>query len=406
MQTAFKIALRYLFSKKSTNAINVISYISMIGMGLGALVLVVLLSVFNGFEEVVSTLQSSFYADVELEKVQGKVFELESAQYEQLSKIEGVAAMALVLEENAYVSYDGKSSVATVRAYDDNFEEVNDIKDYMIKGEAVLHEDGNEFALLGAGVYYNINANSNQPITIAIPKKGKHSAVIAAQLFNTAQVFPSGVFGIQNEFDNVYILTSLSFLRALQDFTNEISSIEFKLKKGASERAVINSVEQIMGVDYKTTTRVAQNKALYQAMQAEKYAMIAILFLVLLIISFTIVGALSMLAMEKKIDISILKAMGADKAFIFKIFLFQGMVGSLIGATVGAVLGILIVGAQEIFGFIKLGTNGGFVIEAYPVKLELPDVGIAFVLIIIISFLASWLPASRAAKGKIEFIKY
>jgi lipoprotein-releasing system permease protein len=225
-------------------------------------------------------------------------------------------------------------------------------------------------------------------------------------LFNTAQVFPSGVFGIQNEFDNVYILTSLSFLRALQDFTNEISSIEFKLKKGASERAVINSVEQIMGVDYKTTTRVAQNKALYQAMQAEKYAMIAILFLVLLIISFTIVGALSMLAMEKKIDISILKAMGADKAFIFKIFLFQGMVGSLIGATVGAVLGILIVGAQEIFGFIKLGTNGGFVIEAYPVKLELPDVGIAFVLIIIISFLASWLPASRAAKGKIEFIKY
>jgi lipoprotein-releasing system permease protein len=154
MQTAFKIALRYLFSKKSTNAINVISYISMIGMGLGALVLVVLLSVFNGFEEVVSTLQSSFYADVELEKVQGKVFELESAQYEQLSKIEGVAAMALVLEENAYVSYDGKSSVATVRAYDDNFEEVNDIKDYMIKGEAVLHEDGNEFALLGAGVYY------------------------------------------------------------------------------------------------------------------------------------------------------------------------------------------------------------------------------------------------------------
>ena len=406
MPTALKIAFRYLFSKKSTNAINIISYISMIGMGLGAMVLVVLLSVFNGFEEVVVQLQSSFYADIELEKVQGKVFELNEEQQKQLKEIEGVVAFASVLEENAYVSYNGKSSIAKIRAYDKNFAKVNDIGEYMIKGDAVLQEKGQDFALLGAGVYYNINASNNQPITIAIPKKGKHSAVIASQLFNTAQIFPGGVFGIQNEFDNVYIMTSISFLRDLQDFTNEVSSIEFKVKKGFDEDKVIASIEQVMGADYKTTTRVQQNKSLYQAMQAEKYAMIAILFLVLLIISFTIVGALSMLAMEKKLDISILKTMGADKSFIFRIFLLQGMLGSLIGATIGAFLGVLIVGAQQLFGFIKLGTNGGFVIEAYPVKLELPDVLIAFVLIIIISFLASWLPASRAANGKIEFVKY
>ena len=406
MATALKIAFRYLFSKKSTNAINVISYISMIGMGLGAMVLVVLLSVFNGFEEVVIQLQSSFYADIELEKVQGKVFEISEEQLEQFQKIEGLEAYSLVLEENAYVSYNGKSSVAKVRGYDSNFEAVNDIGEYMIKGDAVLQEKGRDFALLGAGVYYNINASNNQPITIAIPKKGKHSAVLASQLFNTAQIFPGGVFGIQNEFDNVYILCSLSFLRDLQDFTNEVSAVEFKVKEGFDDASVVNSITNIMGADFKTTTRVQQNKSLYQAMQAEKYAMIAILFLVLLIISFTIVGALSMLAMEKKLDISILKAMGASKPFIFKVFLLQGMLGSLIGATLGAFLGVLIVAAQQFFGFIKLGTNGGFVIEAYPVKLELPDVLIAFVLILIISFLASWLPASRAAKGKIEFVKY
>jgi lipoprotein-releasing system permease protein len=406
MRIAFKIAFRYLFSKKSTNAINVISYISMIGMGLGALVLVVLLSVFNGFEEVVTKLQSSFYADIELEKVQGKVFELSEEQVTQLKEIEGVEDFALVLEENAYVSYNGKSSIAKIRAYDEHFAAVNAIGEYMIKGDAVLQEKEQDFALLGAGVYYNINASYNQPITIAIPKKGKHSAVVASQLFNTAQIYPGGVFGIQNEFDNVYIITSLSFLRDLQDFTNEVSGVEFKVKKGFDENKVIASIEQVMGADYKTTTRVQQNKSLYQAMQAEKYAMIAILFLVLLIISFTIIGALSMLAMEKKLDISILKAMGANNAFVFRVFLLQGMLGSLIGATVGAVLGVLIVGAQQWFGFIKLGTNGGFVIEAYPVKLETFDVVLAFVLIIIISFLASWLPASRAAKGKIEFVKY
>ena len=406
MHTAFAIAIRYLFSSKSTNAINIISYISMIGMGLGAMVLVVLLSVFNGFEDLVIQLQGSFYADIEINKTAGKVFQADEVFIEKIENIEGIETYALVLEENAYVSYDGKSTVAKVRAYDEQFYTVNTIADYIIEGSSELKHDDQDFALLGAGVYYHINANNNQPISIAIPKKGKTSAINVSQLFTSAQIFPGGVFGIQNEFDNSYIITSLAFLRDLQGFKNEVSSIELKLKEGFNDKAVINNINQQLGAEFETTTRVQQNKSLYKAMQAEKYAMIAILFLVLLIISFTIVGALSMLAMEKKLDISILKAMGASDGFIFKVFMYQGMFGSLIGALVGAVMGVLIVGAQQLFGFVTLGGNGGFVIEAYPVKLEAPDVLLAFALITVISFIASWLPASRAAKGKMLFVKY
>ena len=406
MHTAFAIAIRYLFSSKSTNAINIISYISMIGMGLGAMVLVVLLSVFNGFEDLVIQLQGSFYADIEINKTAGKVFQADEVFIEKIENIEGIETYALVLEENAYVSYDGKSTVAKVRAYDEQFYKVNTIADYIIEGSSELKHDDQDFALLGAGVYYHINANNNQPISIAIPKKGKTSAINVSQLFTSAQIFPGGVFGIQNEFDNSYIITSLAFLRDLQGFKNEVSSFELKLKEGFNDKAVINNINQQLGAEFETTTRVQQNKSLYKAMQAEKYAMIAILFLVLLIISFTIVGALSMLAMEKKLDISILKAMGASDGFIFKVFMYQGMFGSLIGALVGAVMGVLIVGAQQLFGFVTLGGNGGFVIEAYPVKLEAPDVLLAFALITVISFIASWLPASRAAKGKMLFVKY
>lgn len=406
MKTAFYIAKRYLFSKKSTNAINIISFVSMIGMGLGAAVLVVLLSVFNGFVGVVVQLQSSFYADIEINKIEGKVFEIENSILEQINNLEGVEAYCLVLEENAYISYENKSVVAKVRAYDENFDKVNDIGQYIIQGEKDLQYDNQDFALLGAGVFRKIEANSNQTITIAIPKKGKTTAINAAQLFNTAQIFPGGVFGIQNEFDNAYILTSLSFLRKLQGFKNEISSVEIKLNPGVNEDVVANNLLKILGPDYKTTTRIKQNQSLYKAMQAEKFAMIAILFLVLLIISFTIVGALSMLAMEKRVDISILKAMGASKKLIFNIFLLEGILGSLIGATIGAILGLLIVLVQQVFGIIKLGTNGGFVIDAYPVNLEMLDVLIAFILIIIISFLASWFPAKRAANSEILFVKY
>ncbi|MCB0509600.1 MAG: ABC transporter permease [Chitinophagales bacterium] len=405
MNTAFLIAWKYLFSKKTTNAINIISYISMIGMGLGAMVLVILLSVFNGFEDLVIKLQSSFYADVEITKVKGKVFELSQEQLAGMSALEGLDSYCMVLEENAYVSYDGKSTVAKIKGFDENFSQVTDIDNYIIKGSASLSEDGQEFALLGAGIYFSIDASNNQPISIAVPKKGKAAAASAAQLFNTAQIFPSGVFGIQNEFDNVYVLTPLSFIQNLQGLDNEISGVEFKLKPNYNLQEFAQQLDELFGEEFISTTRIEQNQALYKAMRAEKFAMIAILFLVLLIISFTIIGALSMLAMEKSVDISILKAMGASPSLILQIFLIEGVLASLIGAGIGCFLGVLIVLGQEIFGFISLGTGGGFVVDAYPVKLQILDVFIALFIVFIISVLASWFPAKKAAESSLSFHK-
>ncbi|MEZ4915689.1 MAG: FtsX-like permease family protein [Chitinophagales bacterium] len=405
MNLPFKIAWRYLFSKKSTNAINIISYISMVGMGLGAMVLVVLLSVFNGFEDLVVELQSSFYADIEIKPTEGKTFEATADLLQKIEEIEGVEAICKVLEENAYVTYKGKSAIAKIKGYDQNFDKVNDIKQYIIYGSDELKDADRDYALLGAGLFYTIEAKNNEAIRIAIPKKGKTSGITAAQLFNTASIVPGGVFGIQTEFDNTYILTDINFVQKLQRTENQISAVEVKAKPNVSLKSLSASIKNALGGNFTSTTRVEQNQALYKAMQAERFVMIAILFLVLLIISFTIVGALSMLVMEKRLDISILKAMGANNSMVFKVFITEGIIGALIGAGIGAVLGVIIVLLQQYFGFIKLGTNGGFVIDAYPVKLELLDVFIAFIMVFIISLLASWFPAKRAANNSLAFVK-
>lgn len=374
-------------------------------MGLGAMVLVILLSVFNGFEDLVVKLQSSFYPDIEITRTEGKTFEITEKDVAKIKNTKGVAAYCMVLEENAYISYNGKSAIAKIKGYDQNFSKVNDISQYILYGSAQLKDNNRDYALLGAGLFYSIDAKNNEAVRVAIPKKGKTSGVVASQLFNTATIVPGGVFGIQTEFDNTYILTDLQFVQKLQNLKQEISGIEIKAKEGTALQSLSATLQKELGSTYKTTTRVEQNQALYKAMQAERFVMIAILFLVLLIISFTIVGALSMLVMEKKLDISILKAMGANENMVFKVFLIEGIIGSLIGAGIGALLGVVVVLIQQYFGFIKLGTNGGFVVDAYPVKLEILDVFIAFAMVFIISLLASWFPAKRAANNNLAFAK-
>lgn len=377
----------------------------MVGMGLGAMMLVILLSVFNGFEDLVVELQSSFYADIEVKPKEGKTFEVKNTDLEKIENIEGVEAICKVLEENAYVSYNGKSAIAKIKGYDSNFDKVNAIKQYIIYGSYEFKDEDREYALLGAGLFYTIGAKNNEPIRIAIPKKGKTSGITAAQLFNSASIAPGGVFGIQTEFDNTYVLTTLNFVQKLQDTENQISSIEIKAKPNVNLKKLSTQIQQELGSTFRSTTRIEQNQALYKAMQAERFVMVAILFFVLLIISFTIVGALSMLVMEKNLDVSILKAMGANSSAVFKIFIMEGVIGSLIGAGIGAVLGLIIVLLQQYYGIIKLGTNGGFVIDSYPVKLEMLDVLIAFVMVFVISFLASWFPAKRAANSSLAFVK-
>lgn len=407
MKLPFIIALRYLFSKKSTNAINIISKVSMGGMGIGAFALIVVLSVYNGFENLVLNLQNSFYPDIEINALEGKTFELTDSLRVRINNIEGLELISYALQENAYLRYKEKSVIATVKGVDEQFFKVNTIDEYIMMGSSVLHEKDINYGVLGAGIDYQLNTNVSKalhPITISIPKKGKPSGLIATQLFNTGKVMAGGVFAIQNDFDYKYMFIPIELMQAIsQEKSYIFSGIEAKAKSGVKLKNLKQDVLEQLGDDFSVTTRFEQDEALYRIMKLEKYATIAILGLILLIISFNIVGSLSMLAMEKKKDITILKSMGADNLTIRMIFLLNGSLGSILGAGVGLILGLLLVLAQSTFGLVKLGGNGGFVIDAYPVIVLWTDILIAFSMIVVISLLAAWYPAKKASKQAISF---
>lgn len=408
MKLAFKIAWRYLFSKKSTNAINIISMVSMVGMGLGAFALIILLSVFNGFENLVLDLQNSFYADIEVKAVKGKSFIPTNDLLDKITSTAGVDEYCFVLEENAYLKYNDKEKIATVKGVDENFYNVSRIENNIAAGKPTLKEKGINYAVLGSGIDYVLGTNVNtplEPININIPKKGKGSAIIASQLFNSGQVMPGGVFLIQSEFDNKYIIIPLSLMRKITKTKEAISSIEIRTFKNSNLSKVKKELMANLGDSFSVTPRNEQDKALYKAMQAERWAVFAILGLIMFIISFNIVGSLSMISIEKKKDISILKAMGLKKQTVKQIFIMQGVMGSILGAIIGLSLGLLILGAQKMFGFIGLPSNGGFVIDAYPVHILPGDILLSFLMVVVISIIASFYPAKKASEEAFSFVK-
>lgn len=408
MKLAFKIAFRYLFSKKSTNAINIISIVSMVGMGLGTFALIVLLSVFNGFETLVLDLQNSFYSDIEIEAAKGKTFNPTKELLEQLSTTNGIEEYSFVLEENAYLKYKKKERIATVKGVDANFFNVSRIEGNIAAGSSKLVEEGINYAILGSGIDYYLGTDVKRPISpiqISIPKKKKTAALVASQLLNTGNVMPGGVFLIQSQFDNKYMIIPLDLMRKITKTKKEISSIEIKLKESFKLQKVKNVLEQKLGANFLITTRNEQDKALYKAMKAEKWAVFAILGLIMFIISFNIVGSLSMVSIEKKQDISILKAMGLKRKTIRNIFILQGVTGSLIGAFVGLILGLMLLFGQKIFGFVNLPSNGGFVIDSYPVFIKTNDIFFSFIMVVVISLIASYYPAKKASEQEFSFAK-
>lgn len=382
--------------------------VSMVGMGLGAFALIILLSVFNGFENLVLDLQNSFYADIEVQAVKGKTFIPTKDLLNKISSTEGVEEYCYVLEENAYLKYGDKEKIATVKGVDENFYNVSRIEPNIAAGKATLVENGVNYAILGSGIDYVLGTNVNNPldpIKINIPKKGKSTAIIASQLFNTGQVMPGGVFLIQSEFDNKYMIVPLSLMRKITKEKEAISSIEIRTVENSNLSKVKKDLAASLGDSFSVTPRNEQDKALYKAMKAERWAVFAILGLIMFIISFNIVGSLSMISIEKKKDISILKAMGLKKKTVQQIFILQGVMGSVIGAVIGLILGLLILGAQKMFGFIGLPSNGGFVIDAYPVHILFEDIVISFLMVVVISVIASFYPAKKAAEEAFSFVK-
>ncbi len=398
---AFRIAKRYLFSKKSTNAINIISGVSMVGMGVGSMALILVLSVFNGFEGLVLSLYNSFYPQVKILPDKGKTFTLSSDTLEQIRSMDGVAHISEVLEEKALAKTSKDEQIITLKGVDSNYVHVTGVDSAVERGEFLLSQGENDYAVIGRGVEaklgLNVSGNYPAPLKVYMPKRGDNTYINPSRAFNRKPIVPKGVFEIQQEFDSKFVIVPIAFTRELLEYDREVSAIELSTDGSVGQEQVIHNLEALLGNKFVVQNRYQQNRFLYKVMQTEKWAVYAILTLILIIAAFNIVGSLTMLVIDKAKDIAILKVMGATKGLIRLIFLIEGMLTSLIGAGTGVLLAFLIALAQQYFELIKIQGAGTFVIQEYPVDLQAADFGLVLMTVIVISLIASWLPANRAA---------
>ncbi|HOG06122.1 MAG: FtsX-like permease family protein [Paludibacter sp.] len=395
MKFSLRIAGRYLFSKKSHNAINVISGISSAGVAVGTIALVVVLSIFNGFELLFSDLFSAFDPDLQISLKQGKQFSIDTPEFEAVKKSEGIAVFTEVVEENALLRYKEKQMPVLVKGVSDDFKQMTRIDSIMFDGEFMLYDGAFERSVVGAGIAatLGLSAYAIDPLYIYAPKRtSKINLLRPDQSFNQSGTFISGIFSVQqNEYDNQYVLVSLDLAQALFEYqANEVSAVELKLLPFADTQKVKNDLQKLLGDEFSVKDRYEQQEAYFKIMQVEKWITYLILSFILLIASFNIIGSLSMLIIDKKEDIITLRNLGADQKLIRQIFLLEGWMISAVGAVVGIIIGTILSFLQEKIGFIKLGP--GFIVENYPVVIQFSDILLVFFTVLVMGFFAAWYP--------------
>ena len=392
---SLRIARRYLFSKKSHNAINIISGISASGVAIGTMALVCVLSVFNGFETLISDMFSAFDPDLKITLAQGKTFNVNSNEFSEIRKLKSVAYFTEVIEENALLRFKDKQMPATIKGVSDDFEKMTRIDSIMYDGEFQLYDGAFERAVPGIGVasILGLGAHFIDPLYIYAPKRTTNINLLRPEnSFNQLGTFVSGIFAVQQlQYDDHYVLVSIGLARELFEYDrNTVSAVELKLADGADSDNVQKQIQTIVGDRFQVKNRYQQQESFFKIMKIEKWITYLILCFILLIASFNIIGSLSMLIIDKKADIITLRNLGANNQTIKRIFLFEGWMISAVGAIVGIGLGAGLCLLQEIFGFLKLGS--GYVVEAYPVVTNIMDMLLVFVTVLIMGFLAAYYP--------------
>ncbi len=403
----FLFAWRYFKSKKTTNAINIIAWVSVTAIAVVTAAIIIVLSVFNGFENLVKSLYSDFYADIKISSTINNSIHLNNSNLEKIKLVEGVADYSKIVIEKAVLLNSNYQSIILLKGVDENYTKVNQIKNYIRRGSFSLGTSEHPQIILGAGIENAINADvdySTHPLLLYLPNKNRKTSITSLESFNSAAINPVGTFLVQQEFDNKYAFTNLAFIKYMLDMdVDEYSSIEVKLKPNTNPEQVKSLLKHNLGNAYKVETRYEQNSSLYKIMQVEKWFIFALLSLIMLIAAFNIVGALTMLVLEKKKDIHILKAMGANNKTIQNIFLSEGILLAGIGGFLGILLALLVCFAQIKFHLVKL-QGGTFIIDYYPVKLLPLDFILTILTITVIAFLAAWIPSKKAAT-QIESLK-
>lgn len=396
MRLATFIAGRYLFAKKSHNVINIISAISAIGMAVGTAALIIILSVYNGFGSLIRSMMSNVEPDLMITPAKGKVFVPEGSAYDWIYDQPEVFNMCCVLQDNAFINYEGKQEIVTVKGVDQIYDEETPIRDHISDGEFRLSKGDVKMAVVGdvLASRMGINPRFLSPVEIYYPKRtGRVSIADPANSLRSVKVFPSGIFSINDDIDKGLIITGIETMRELLNYDEEVSAVEIRVIQGTSEKKLSElqrGIEERLGPEFKVKNRLQQNEALYKMMRYEKIITYMILIFAIIIIAFNIFGSLSMLIIEKRDDIRTLRSLGAKDSLIKRIFVLEGWMISLTGMAGGLLSGILIVLLQQHFGIIKM--PGHFVVEAYPVILSVSDILITMGGVAVIGYLIALLP--------------
>lgn len=403
MNFPFYIARRYLFSKKSHNAINIISMVSVCGVVVATVALVCALSVYNGFNDLVAGMFGSFDPVLKITPRTGKVFDPASSRIQQVRQLPEIAYFGEVLQENALIRYRNNQAFATVKGVDDTFEKLTRIDSILIDGKFILKDEVTDYANIGVrlATLLGVKANYTSPLEIYVPKRNeKVNLTNPATSFNLEYAYIGGVYMTnQQVYDDGFMLIPLSLARSLFGYEKEVTAIELGLTDGADISSVKKQIKKILGSEFRVQDRYEQQAASFKMMQVEKWMTFLILCFILAIALFNIVGSLSMLIIEKQEDVRTLRNMGAGESLIRRIFLFEGWMISGFGALIGVVVGVVLCLLQQAFGFITFGDgNGAFIIDAYPVRVEIVDIVTVLITVLVIGFLAAWYPVRYLSK--------
>lgn len=380
--------------------------VSMLGIVIGSAALIIVLSAFNGFEGLVKQLYSSFYPDIAITVIEGKTFQADSINLVEINAIKGVESVSLTLEENAIVVYDSEEHIAVLKGVDSFFAHVTAVDDSVIVGKYQLKKplkDGAylDQAVIGAGVANVLNVRlgpSALPLSVYMPRRSTSSGIASTQAFKKQRITPIGIFRIQQEFDSKFVVVPLDFMQKLLEFKKgEVGAVEIKLAKGADASKVQKKLQDLVGDRFVVKNRYQLNETIYRVMRTEKWAVYLVLTFIVIVAAFNMIGSISMLVIEKKTDIGVLRALGASRGLIQRIFLMEGLLQTLVSMAIGFSVALILLVGQILFGWLKIPGSGSFVVQSYPVDLQLSDFVLVAVTILVIGLAAAWLPSRRAA---------
>ena len=396
MNLAGFIAKRYLFAKKSHNVINIISAISAIGMAVGTAALIIILSIYNGFDSLIKSMMGNVEPDLLITPSTGKVFVPEGETYDWIYDQPSVKNMCCVLQEQVFINYDNQQGLAIAKGVDWIYEEESPLRNHIRDGQFTLHRGDVPLAAVGVGLAHEmgINPRFRAPIEIYFPSRtGRISMANPTASLQDIDVWPSCTFAISNDIDSRLMILPIEKMRELLDYTDEVSAIEIRVVEGTDFKEIARLQKEIsdrLGQGFKVKDRFQQNESLYKMMKYEKAAIYMILIFVIIIIAFNIFGSLSMLIIEKKDDIQTLRSLGAQENVIKRIFVLEGWMISLVGMAAGLIIGVGFSLLQQHFGFIKM--PGSFIVQAYPIILSIWDILLTTAGVSIIGYLIALLP--------------